>query len=135
MFFRRKHLLKLGYKVMGLDFGRNDTENHYVKYFPKHNSMVVVSTIHNNAVMVYKLTPQQYKDFDKGKFALSHDGNGFGKTPTGHEIKNYGFRPIFGGGEITRVKYLKEITDVAEEIAQGKEVTFSINTRLNRVKK
>ena len=135
MFFRRKHLVGLDYKVMGLDFNRNDTYNNYVKYFPKHHSMVVMSTVHNNQVMVYKLTPQQYRNFEKGKYALSHDGKGSGTTPTGHEIKNYGFRPIFNGGEITRVKYLKEILDVAEEIAQGKEVEFSINSRVNRIKK
>ena len=42
MFFRRKHLLELGFQVMGLDFGRNDTCNHYVKYYPEYNSMVVL---------------------------------------------------------------------------------------------
>lgn len=135
MFFRRKHLVELGYKVIGLDFNRNDTYNNYVKYFPKNNSMVVMSTVHNNQVMVYKLTPQQYKDFDKGKYALSHNGRGSGTTPTGHEIKNYGFRPVFNGGDISRVKFLKEMLDVAEEIAQGKEISFTINSKLNRIKK
>jgi hypothetical protein len=124
MFFRRKHLVEFGYKVMGLDFGSNDTYNHYVKYFPEHNSMVVFSSIHNNRVLVYRLTKQQYDDFQEGKFALSHDGKGWGSTPSGYPIKNHGITTIFAGGDITRRKYLKEMLDVAEEMAQGKEIEF-----------
>jgi hypothetical protein len=55
---------------------------------------------------------------------LSHDGRGWGSTPTGHPIKNHGITTIFAGGEISRRKYLKEMLDVAEEIAQGKEIEF-----------
>lgn len=124
MFFRRKHLVEYGYKVMGLDFCRNDTYNNYVKYFPEHNSMVVFSSIHDNRVLVYQLTKEQYEDFQEGKFALSHDGRGRGNTPAGYPIENYGLRIIFAGGEISRRKYLKEMLDVAEEIAQGKKVDF-----------
>ena len=124
MFFTRKHLLEYGYKVMGLDFGRNDTYNNYVKYFPEHNSMVVFSTVFNNSVLVYRLTKQQYDDFQEGKFALSHDGKGWGNTPDGYPIKNYGLTIVFAGGSISRRKYLKEMLDVAEEMAQGKEVEF-----------
>jgi len=124
MFFTRKHLLEYGYKVMGFDFGRNDTCNNYVKYFPEHNSMVVFSTVFNNSVLVYRLTKQQYDDFQEGKFALSHDGKGWGNTASGYPIKNYGLTIVFAGGEISRRKYLKEMLDVAEEMAQGKEIEF-----------
>lgn len=134
MFFNRKHLIALGYKVMGLDFGSNHTYNNYVKYFPQFHAIVVCSTIHNNAVFVYKLTPEQYEAFENGKFALSHNGNGWGKTPCGYEVKNHGYISIFGGGDLTRVKYLKEILDVAEDIAQGKDIKFSLNSRINRIK-
>lgn len=130
MFFRRKHLLEFGYKVMGLDFGCNDTYNNYVKYFDEHNSIVVCSTIHNNRIMVYKLTPEQYKDFHTGKYALSHNGKGYGKTPTGYEIKNYGHRDIFPGGDLPNRKSLKAFLDIAEEIAQGKNVKFTITPKL-----
>lgn len=119
MFISRKHLIKLGYEVLGLDFGRNDTFNHYVKYFPEFNSMVVFSSLHNNRVLVYRLTKQQYQDFQEGKFALSHNGNEGGTTPTGYPIKNYGLTVVFHGGGISRIKYLKEMLDVAEEIAQS----------------
>jgi hypothetical protein len=124
MFFSRKHLLEYGYKVMGLDFGSNNTYNNYVKYFPEHNSMVVFSSVHNNKVLVYQLTKEQYADFQDGKFALSHDGKGWGTTPSGYPIKNYGLTTIFAGGEISRRKYLKEMLDVAEEVAQGNKVEF-----------
>lgn len=124
MFFRRKHLIDFGYQVLGLDFGRNDTYNHYVKYFPEHNSMVVFSSLFNNSVLVYRLTKQQYEDFQKGKFALSHDGKGWGTTPSGYPVKNYGLTVIFAGGEISRRKNLKEMLDIAEEVAQGNKVDF-----------
>jgi hypothetical protein len=134
MFFKRKHLVEFGYKVMGFDTGSNNTCYNYVKYFPEYSSLVVFSTIFDNSVLVYKLTSEQYQDFIEGKFALSHNGKGYGKTPCGYDVKNYGLRTIFGGGEIARLKYLKEMLDVAEEIAQGQEVKFSINFKLNRIK-
>lgn len=132
MFFRRKHFLEFGYKVMGLDFGRNDTYNNYVKYFDDLHSMVVCSTIFNNSVMVYKLTPEQYKDFHAGKFALSHNGKGYGTTPSGYPVKNYGLRIIFAGGELTRKKYLKDILDIAEDVAQGKDVKYEFVLKKNK---
>lgn len=131
MFFRRKHLLELGYKVMGLDFGRNDTYNHYVKYYPEHNSMVVFSTLHNNSLLLYRLTKEQYADFQKGNFALSHDNRGWGTTPAGYPIKNYGLTILFQGGEISRVKYLKNMLDIAEDLAQGKDVKFELIVKKN----
>ncbi len=124
MFFRRKHLIGLGYNVIGLDFGRNDTCNNYVKYFPEHHSMVVFSTVFNNSVTVYKLTKDQYDSFQKGEYALSHDGKGYGSTPAGYPVKNYGLKVIFSGGELSRVKYLKDILDIAEEIAQNKRIDY-----------
>ena len=36
----------------------------------------------------------------------------------------FALKTIFSGGELSRRKYLKEILDVAEEIAQGKDVKF-----------
>lgn len=126
MFFRRKHFIDFGYKVMGLDFGRNDTYNIYVKYFKELNSLVVCSTIHNNAVMVYRLTKEQYDDFILGKFALSHNGNGFGKTPSGHPIKNYGYINIFSGGELKNRKTLKKYLDQGEIIAQTTEPVIQV---------
>lgn len=120
MFFKRKNLLEYGYKIMGFDTHRNSSCYHYVKYFDNHNSMVLFSTIHYNIINVYFLTPEQYKDFHKGKFALSHDGNSNGRTPSGYDIKIVKLVKVFEGGEINRRKYLKEMLDVAEEIAQGK---------------
>lgn len=120
MFFNRKHLLEFGYKVMGLDFHSNQTYNHYVKYFPENNSMVVFSTLHNNRVMIYKLTKEQYDAFQEGKYALSENGNGHGKTPTGYPIKNYGLTVVFAGGELKNRKALKTILDSAEKLAQEK---------------
>ncbi len=129
MFFNRKHFIDFGYQVMGLDFGSNNTYNIYVKYFPEHNSMAVCSTLHNNKVMVYRLTQEQYDSFQKGEFALSHDGEGYGTTPTGHPIKNYGLTVVYGGGELSRKKFLKDILDVAEDIAQGKETNYEFIIR------
>lgn len=129
MFFSRKHFIEFGYQVMGLDFGSNNTYNHYVKYFPKYDSMVVCSTIHNNKVMVYRLTKEQYYSFQKGDFALSHDGKGCGTTPIGHSIKNYDLTVIFEGGNLTRKKRLKDILDVAEDIAQGKDVKYEFKIK------
>lgn len=129
MFFTRKHFIEFGYRVMGLDFGSNNTYNNYVKYFPEHNSMVVCSTIFNNRVMVYRLTKEQYDSFQDGKFALSHDGKGYGKTATGYPIKNHGLTVIYEGGELSRRKFLKEILDVAEEVAQGKDVKYEFTIK------
>lgn len=134
MFFRRKHFIEFGYKVMGLDFGNNDTYNNYVKYFDEHNSMVVCSTIYDNKVMVYRLTPEQYKDFHAGKYALSHDGKGYGKTPTGHDVMNYGHTNVFKGGELSNRKSLKEFLDLAEEIAKGGNPKYEIVTKIKRKK-
>lgn len=129
MFFRRKHLIEFGYKVMGLDFGSNQTLNHYVKYFPEHNSMVVFSTIYDNSVIVYELTKEQYDDFQDGKYALSHDGKGRGTTPSGYPVKNYGVKIIYAGGELSRIKYLKDILDVAEKIAQGEKIKYEFTIK------
>lgn len=129
MFFSRKHFIEFGYQVMGLDFGSNNTYNHYVKYFHEHNSMVVCSTLHNNRVVVYRLTKEQYESFKKGEFALSHDGRGYGTTPTGYPIKNYGMTVIYEGGELSRRKFLKEILDVAEDVAQGKDVKYEFTIK------
>lgn len=120
MFFNRKHLLELEYKVMGLDFHSNQSCNHYVKYFPENNSMVVFSTIYNNRVMVYKLTKEQYDDFQVGKYALSENGKGHGNTPNGYPIKNYGLIVVFNGGALRNRIGLKKILASAEKIAQEK---------------
>lgn len=126
MFFNRKILVnEFNYQVMGLDFNNNHTYNNYVKYFDEYNSMVVFSTIFDNSILVYRLTPEQYKDFKDGKYALSHDGKGFGKTPTGYNVKNYGINKLFSGS-ISRKKTLKEMLDIAEEIAIGKKVELKI---------
>lgn len=132
MFFSRKHFIEFGYKVMGLDFGSNHSCNNYVKYFPKFNSMVVCSTIFNNSVMVYRLTKEQYNKFQKGDFALSHDGNGRGTTPTGHKVENYGYINVYSGGELKNRKELKKYLDSAEEIAQSTEKTVQIAQLLKK---
>lgn len=124
MFFTRQHLIDLGYQVLGIDFQTNNTYKNYVKYFPEHNSMVVFSTIFNNKVLVYKLTKEQFDGFNKGEFALSHNGKSSGTTCSGVPIKNYGLQTIFDGGFISRIKYLKEILDIAESIAKGEKIYF-----------
>ena len=121
MFFNRKHLLEYGYKVMGIDTHSNKSCYHYVKYFDEHNSMVVFSTIHHNTVNVYFLTPEQYQDFHKGNFALSHDGNSTGRTPSGYDTKITQMVKVFEGGEMKYKTQLKYHLDKAETLAQKKE--------------
>jgi hypothetical protein len=118
MFFQRKHFIEWGYKVMGLDFNSNHTCNHYVKYFPEKYSMVVCSTIFNNKIMVYRLTPEQYKDFHDGKFALSHQGQNGGTTPSGYPVKDCGYINVFSG-DLKNRKSLKQYLDQAEVIASN----------------
>ena len=132
MFFNYGHLEPLGYKILGFGFSSKDSCNHYIKYFPNHNSIVVFSTIHYNRIIVYRLTEDQYHSFVKGDYALSHTGNGYGTTPSGAPIKNYGVNVLFEGGNITRYKKLKEMLSIAEDLAQGEKVDYEIITQLKR---
>lgn len=106
---------------MGLDFASNHTYNNYVKYFPEHNSMVVFTNIYNNSVLVYRLTKAEYEAFNRGDFALSFDGKGHGKTPTGHPVKNASLVTVYSGLELGNRKELKKYLDKAELIAQYKK--------------
>lgn len=132
MFFNYGHLEPLGYKILGIGFSSKNTCNHYIKYFPNHNSIVVFSTIYNNRIVLYRLTEDQYHSFEKGEYALSHTGKGYGTTPCGVPIKNYGVNVLFEGGNITRYKKLKEMLSIAEDLAQGEKVDYEIITQLKR---
>lgn len=132
MFFNYGHLEPLGYKILGIGFSSKNTCNHYIKYFPEHNAIVVFSTIFENRLLVYRLTEEQYNGFIKGEYALSHTGKGYGNTPCGVPVKNYGVNVLFSGGNITRYKKLKEMLSIAEDFAQGKEVKYEIVTELKR---
>lgn len=130
MFFNYSHLEPLGYKILGIGFSSKNTCNHYIKYFPEHNAIVVFSTIFENRLLVYRLTEDQYNNFIKGEYALSHTGDGYGATPSEVPIKNYGVNVLFSGGNITRYKKLKEMLSIAEDFAQEKEVKYEIVTQL-----
>lgn len=87
MFFNKKHLEPLGYKIIGFNWGSLNSLYNYAKMFEATKSMVVFSTVYDNTVAVYKMTDSQWDDYNNGFVAISHDGtekpNG---TPSGTKI-------------------------------------------------
>lgn len=114
MHFNKKHLAEFGYKHSGVLEPSLDALTKYVKEFPEHYGIVVFSTLSRNKIVAFRLTKEQYEGYKNGDFSLSVSGR-LGKTPQGWDIKDYGRKEIFAGGEIKNRKTLKAYLDIAEE--------------------
>ena len=124
MHFHRKHLVEYGYNYNSVLQPSLDTLSTYTKYFPEHFGVVAFSTIHNNKVVAFRLTQEQYEGYMKGDFSLSISG-GVYISPQGWEVKDYGRKEIFQGGEIKNRKTLKGYLDLAEQyVTAEKEPTI-----------
>lgn len=116
MHFHYKHMEEFGFKILGLSTRSRNNCLNYVKYFDDKHSLISFSNISGNKVSVYKLTPEQYVNFKEGKFTLSSDGKGSGRTPSGYPVKNYGFHQIYAGPELRYKRQLKAYLDIAEQL-------------------
>lgn len=81
-------MASIGYSVIGLHFGAQNTCHHYYKQYPQKRTMIVFSEIHKHMVCVYKMDEKSWNDYQEGKVSISHNGSGQGIDPTGHQIIN-----------------------------------------------
>ena len=86
-FWKRKTMIDLGFKVLGLDMGNNNAYNFFIKYFPE-DSVILLFDAFDNIMNLYKLSPSDYKQFEDGLFAITYDKNKHNQiTPMGDKLK------------------------------------------------
>lgn len=111
-------MASLGYSVIGLHFGAQNTCHHYYKQYPEKRTLVVFSEIHKHMVCVYRMDEKNWKDYQDGKISLSHNGKGNGTDPSGHPIVNVqNFMINEPYEEIKSKKTLRVLLEKAEKTA------------------
>jgi hypothetical protein len=116
-FWNRKTMVdKLGFKVLGLDFGSNSSIYKYVKYFADKYSFILFDA-NKNQMSVIRLSKNDFEGYMKDEFGLSFDGST--KGITGKPLKPV--TPINVNEMINRfyienIKQMREALKTAEDL-------------------
>ncbi len=112
MIVKRKLMLELGFNVMGLDFGSEDSVRVYRKYYPK-QLLMLIADAYDSSLYAFKFKDKkEMKDFLDNKYAITQDSSEDGRRALGGGVYKF-ISPInmnhqLNIHKITRRKHLTD---------------------------